>query len=578
MKTLFILLFILTFGRFAAAQERQTRPATAAEVSAGTVANKFVSPKTLTGFASGNGLLPTSFPSVIQTNLPKTQIYEAFPVLDKSPDGKTIYCVYRSATAHAWTNNCALLMVTSTNGGGSWSAPSVVITNAAVDWRNQDFCVVPTGSKAGRLILISWALTETGWSNVPGMVMVSDDGGSNWTVNATGIPTNVVYYPFGTAANGGFGRIIYNKGRLHAPVYNQATALSSLCYDAVSDDDGDTWTLKQITPTGEASNTEVEPEFLAIPGTDTIYCFSRPNVRRSDDNGETWINVGNFVAPVDSFSATPHALSLIKGDRGLRVLDVVGNRSGGYGGELGRLMIYDFPLSKLESGNMSDLLYGGKAIAGLCPTNALDGGYASLLTDGSGNGLAAYYYAANFKISSEIRFAKIEPAHVTTQTFNSSTNISSPLFSAGRDGQYYGGSQTSGAYTIGGSGYQFGISSGVNLGMRFEGFQSGSRYEVRVVFPGDGTTGTNRGFRVISRGTASGTVNRDATVLFAADDGNTYGKFAGDATSLTNLNLNLTVLTNGIQTGAFSNLVSARIPVFVIAGVTNYITLSTNAP
>lgn len=51
-----------------------------------------------------------------------------------------------------------------------------------------------------------------------------------------------------------------------------------------------------------------------------------------------------------------------------------------------------------------------------------------------------------------------------------------------------------------------------------------------------------------------------------------------NATTFTNLLLNLNVQTNGIETGTFTNIVYARIPVFVIGGVTNYLVLSTNAP
>ncbi|HYG23372.1 MAG TPA: hypothetical protein VEH04_11365 [Verrucomicrobiae bacterium] len=56
------------------------------------------------------------------------------------------------------------------------------------------------------------------------------------------------------------------------------------------------------------------------------------------------------------------------------------------------------------------------------------------------------------------------------------------------------------------------------------------------------------------------------------------GTISGNGSGMTNLLLSSAFSTNGIQTGLWTNVVHARIPIFVHGGTTNYLLLSTNAP
>lgn len=332
------------------------------------------------------GMTTPQIPSpAFQTSINNDGSFDSFPVMAMSPDRQTWYCVFRRAAVHLQTNS-ALLMITTTNLGSSWSDPLIVVTNAGYDSRNHAFGV----SASGRLIISyqPWNLATGEWE-AP-RFKYSDSGGYTWSPEGT--LTGYTHALSSSVQASPYGSIKQEGGKLHFGLYNGPN-VGYASYDVQSSDDGVTWTLVQSSST--TINGFPEPEICPINRTNlhmvgrtqTAGAFAgRQPSYWSTNDGATWTFQGYIPNPKTNSTGFPVGLTKFTAAGQGQIAMAVGDRQDN--------AIY------LCSGSVPDV-YADQTVltnrtgsqGAIMTSGTGEGGYVSIISpNDDGNIFGAYYY------------------------------------------------------------------------------------------------------------------------------------------------------------------------------------------
>lgn len=209
-----------------------------------------------------------------------------FPDIATLPDGRLL-AVYQSAQAHTGTsaNASSIKMTFSSDGGRTWTTPSVA-ANSAVDDRDPKIAVLSDGS-----VLLNWF--EDRWSSASayenlGLFAARMAAGASSFGAATHLPT---------ASGRGFSHapvVETRAGDVILPYYNSGARVirsrdGGLTWDAASD---------RLVAGLSATRAYVEPNIARLPGGELVMVIRtidrttgkeiRSALTRSDDDGVTW--------------------------------------------------------------------------------------------------------------------------------------------------------------------------------------------------------------------------------------------------------------------------------------------------
>ena len=198
------------------------------------------------------------------------------------PNGNLLL-VWRQGTDHATTLDGVIYSSISTDGGLTWSAPSLVVSHATLDCRDPSVATMSNGD-----IVLTWDL----WDGSAGVVQVqiSSDNAVTWSAPAsvnTGMPKSGISAPV----------VEVNPSLWLMPVY----AGTLLLADAIvlkSTDSGITWGSPVTIATGSGISW-TEPWITKLSD-GRLLCVIRGDVpdskqylSYSSDNGATWTAVTN---------------------------------------------------------------------------------------------------------------------------------------------------------------------------------------------------------------------------------------------------------------------------------------------
>lgn len=221
-------------------------------------------------------------------------LYEAFPLMVRGHSNK-MFLFYRQGADHA-TSKGVIQMRTSTDGGGTWTSASTIISDASLDCRNVSGGITPSG----RIVLFFMKyIFGSALSSSQGYIY-SDNEGATWSTYTT-IPNGIhtFYSPYGNLISIGDGKIMANwYGETPGtPTYNS--------YIITSTDDGATWSSAVPVATstsiryGEASYAYLDGgQIVGIIRNSVGSVLYQVN---SNDNGVNWTNNG-----VTSFDTGSH--------------------------------------------------------------------------------------------------------------------------------------------------------------------------------------------------------------------------------------------------------------------------------
>ncbi|MBC7287447.1 MAG: exo-alpha-sialidase [Armatimonadetes bacterium] len=106
------------------------------------------------------------------------RMHVAFPVMDRCPQTGRLYVVYRQGYTHvpnSAARDGAVMMVTSDDGGETWSRPRCIYSDPDRDDRNAAVGVMRNGT-----VVVCWDQYLHGWHHRT-LYMLSRDGGRTWT-------------------------------------------------------------------------------------------------------------------------------------------------------------------------------------------------------------------------------------------------------------------------------------------------------------------------------------------------------------------------------------------------------------
>ncbi len=247
------------------------------------------------------------FAAVGTERITSLSTYTAFGFACQLPSGR-LALICREGASHVDTSG-AIVMRTTTDGGATWSGPSVVYDSIHDD-RNVSGGITPDG----RLIVFLCRLKANGASD-RGFV-TSDDEGRMWS--AFKLHPAVQSTSYNTVYGG---MVAIGNGRLMQPWHVEATggATTFEVHVAFSDDGGTSWGGDVTVYSGPNDTSETSFAYL---GSGDIVGISRHGPFGSfwqyvsRDNGITWTNLGlaNFDES-DHRTASPW-LQVIRQDRG----------------------------------------------------------------------------------------------------------------------------------------------------------------------------------------------------------------------------------------------------------------------
>lgn len=98
-----------------------------------------------------------------------------FPDIERDPTSGDLLMVYRWSSAHT-KKASEIRMVRSSDGGSTWSAPTVVAQAAGTDYRDPSLTAIKTGTHAGRLLLTYYVASASTGAAQAARVRYKDPG------------------------------------------------------------------------------------------------------------------------------------------------------------------------------------------------------------------------------------------------------------------------------------------------------------------------------------------------------------------------------------------------------------------
>lgn len=217
--------------------------------------------------------------------------HNGFPVLLKLATGN-LAVFYKQATSHAYDADSVVLMRTSTDNGGTWSAASTVATDDTYDVQVGGGVVLSTGRVVLALCLNS--ISPEGGLPDSTRIIYSDDNGANWSVEYTVDSSftsfdhmsggNITEMPDGTLRMAIFG---VNSGATYNPIVV-----------FTSSDNGETWGNEITIVDGEIDGRNYQEPNLVVLQNGNLLCMLRSDASPitgsyfystvSEDDGATW--------------------------------------------------------------------------------------------------------------------------------------------------------------------------------------------------------------------------------------------------------------------------------------------------
>jgi len=344
-----------------------------------------------------------------QTNVPTSgTTFEAFPKSTLSPNKKTIYRIWGASTGNGVAAS-SIKFDSSTNGGLSFSTPTVALTNAAYDMRNTAFGC----NSQGRLVIVHdmYSLTNAVYGQA--VVAVSDDKGVSWTDNYATISTNGMSNYVAPAVMVPNGAITEIDGKLICGFYNFAGTWPIYCL--VGTLDASSWTNFFIATGGNFA----EPEILPV-NSSVWYCVTRRQAWTvgnpctlwdywTTNAGTTWsdrpYSTGITTITTNGTYASPVSLNKFETEDGTYISMVFGDRLSG------NLYLGVAPFTQVWTN--SSMLVSNAIVIGRINTNVVnglaDGGYPSAVIPGRGIEHHVSFYNLPDATTASIKMVKATP-------------------------------------------------------------------------------------------------------------------------------------------------------------------------
>jgi hypothetical protein len=347
-----------------------------------------------------------AIPLFHQTNITAVGgTYNSWPIsaLDTNGDFVTIFAAGNRHTA----TNRSIYLTRSSNQGYTWSTPSLLYTNGAVDVAAPGFAFGISSS--GRYILAYAGTIVPSGVVTNAVILLSDDQGANWTP-ATSFQSFTGY----DNTNVPSGRIItLAANRLcmgYAGFSNSFDA--SIAYALTSDDNGATWNTNFVV--NSLVSGFREPNFVYL-GNSNVLCMVRRDQAfanqanifyqaHSTNNGTSWVVDGPVSMGFSTAQRQPCAMYAYGSDAGRRVVLAYGNR------ETTQLEVREVSAWDLLNNLTNVWLYARPETLGTICTGQGDGGYGTPIGFGqSGDCVIPYFYSNTNNLTvpanGEIRFA-----------------------------------------------------------------------------------------------------------------------------------------------------------------------------
>jgi hypothetical protein len=191
--------------------------------------------------------------------------HNAFPSLVRRSTDGVIYAVFRSATNHSAARDGKIYIITSSDLGRTWSAPTLIIAGDATLTDARDPCI--SQSRDGSRLYCTYFKANA--SNVAGGVYFK------WSTNGTGwsAEVRIEAQPYSASSAPA---VQLATGRIIVPFYGRSGAETiDSAYIAYSDNDGTSWsTARIINGTTLAANID-EPWISQKPGADNLFMTYR---------------------------------------------------------------------------------------------------------------------------------------------------------------------------------------------------------------------------------------------------------------------------------------------------------------
>jgi hypothetical protein len=247
-------------------------------------------------------------------NTPPTIVNTTYDVdgfTDMFPDG-TFVIVYQSQPARG-SNPTSVVMRTSTDQGGHWSAANVILAGSGSTTGYE--CCGGGVTNTGRLV-VSYELVTSG-TPAAFYTIYSDNEGATWSTP----------YQIASGEANTYGRMIpIGNGQLLLPNYNALTPPPYQSYVYISSDNGATWG-SQITVLTSSTTVYSEGSYAYLGGETILGMVRCDNCTNNEtqqvlstDNGNTWTNQGGVNFQNDSLGNSPW-LSTFMGPNGRRVVE-----------------------------------------------------------------------------------------------------------------------------------------------------------------------------------------------------------------------------------------------------------------
>jgi len=330
--------------------------------------------------------------------------YNSWPMSARDTNGDFVV-IFASGNRHLVTNR-SVYLVRSTNHGYSWSSPTLIYTNGAID--------ISPGfafgiSSSGRYIFAACQTPVSTGVMTNTIIQYSDNQGATWTP-ATSFQTFTGYENTNVPA----GQIITLANNRLCMGYSgfSNTFAGSVAFALTSDDNAVTWQTNFMVTTFGSGFRE---SCFAYLGNSNVLCLARrdqafanqPNIYyqlHSTNNGTSWVPDGPVTLGFNTGQRQPCSMYVYGSDSGMRVVMVTGNRENTFL-EAREVSAWD------AFNNLTNVwLYARpETLATICVGQG-DGGYGSPVGDGqSGDCIIPYYWSSNVDLTApgnaQIRFA-----------------------------------------------------------------------------------------------------------------------------------------------------------------------------